>query len=53
MTGKFIKVKCKDCDNVQRVFNKASSVITCQVCGGTLVEPAGGIASIKGEIIDE
>ncbi len=47
MGGKFIKVKCDDCENEQVIFEKASSVIVCLVCGRTLAEPTGGKAKIK------
>lgn len=46
----FVKVKCEDCGNEQITFRKASSVVDCNVCGGLLVEPTGGIADFKGEV---
>lgn len=47
----FLKVKCNDCENEQIVFDRASSGVRCNVCGRTLVEPRGGKAEIKGEVI--
>ena len=35
------------------VFDKASTTVTCVVCGKVLAEPAGGKASIKAEILAE
>jgi len=50
--SKFLRVKCNDCENEQVVFDHASTSVKCNVCGGTLVEPRGGKAGIKGEIIE-
>ena len=52
MPAKFIKVKCNDCENVQIIFGKASTVVKCLVCGRTLAEPRGGRAEIKTTIIE-
>jgi len=46
--SKFLKVKCK-CRNEQIIFNKASMVVKCLVCGAVLAEPTGGLAKIKSE----
>lgn len=51
--GRFIKVKCSDCNNEQIIFKKASTEVLCQVCGGVLAEPTGGAAEIKGETVEE
>jgi len=53
MTGRFLKVKCKDCNNEQIIFEKASTPVVCQVCGGILAEPTGGRARIKAELLEE
>ena len=50
--SKFLKVKCPDCDNEQLVFEKATSVVECNVCGRVLAEPTGGKASLKAEIVE-
>jgi small subunit ribosomal protein S27e len=49
--SKFLKVKCPDCENEQMVFEKASTVVDCVVCGKVLAEPAGGKAIIKADIL--
>ena len=49
--SKFFRVKCPDCENEQVVFEKASTVVDCVVCGKVLAEPAGGKADIKAEIL--
>jgi small subunit ribosomal protein S27e len=50
--SKFLRVKCNDCENVQIVFDHASTRVKCNVCGSTLVEPRGGKAEIKGELVE-
>lgn len=50
--SKFLKVKCHDCNNEQLIFNKASMVVKCSVCGATLAKPTGGMAVIKSKIIE-
>jgi len=50
--SKFLKIKCNDCEHIQIVFDRASSGVSCNVCGRTLAEPRGGKAEIKGEIIE-
>lgn len=47
----FLKVKCPDCENEQIVFERASTVVECNVCGRLLAEPRGGKADIKAEIL--
>jgi small subunit ribosomal protein S27e len=48
---RFYRVKCPDCENEQLVFEKASSIVDCLVCGRVLAEPSGGKAALKAEII--
>jgi small subunit ribosomal protein S27e len=50
--SEFIKVRCKDCENEQVLFNKASTEVSCHICGSKLAIPAGGKAVIKGEILE-
>ena len=47
----FIKVKCADCSNEQVMFWRSNTIVNCQVCGGTLAEPTGGKADLKGELV--
>ena len=49
--AKFLKVKCPDCPSEQVVFEKAATLVKCQVCGATIAEPAGGKAHIKGAVL--
>lgn len=49
--SKFLKIKCKKCRNEQLVFEKASIVVKCLVCGTELASPLGGKATIKSKII--
>jgi small subunit ribosomal protein S27e len=50
--SKFLRVKCDDCENEQVVFDHASTIVKCNVCGRTLVEPRGGKAEIKSRVIE-
>ena len=50
--SKFIKVRCKDCENEQVLFDKASTTVSCHICGSKLAFPNGGKAKIKGEILE-
>ena len=50
--SRFIKVRCKDCENEQVLFNKASTVVSCHICGSKLAVPHGGKAKVKGEILE-
>ncbi len=52
MSGNFYNVRCSDCENEQVVFGKASTVVSCAVCGTTLAVPTGGKAQIDHEIIE-
>jgi len=53
MASPFYRIKCKDCNNEQIVFSRASTQVRCQICGSILAEPTGGRARIRGEIIEE
>ena len=44
----FLKVSCKDCGNETIIFSRASSEISCSVCGSTLARPKGGKADLVG-----
>lgn len=49
-SSKFLKVACAKCKNEQIIFNKASTVVKCLVCGEILAVPTGGKAEIKAKI---
>ena len=52
--GRFLRVKCPDCggeENGQVLFSKPSTVVTCNVCGATLIKPKGGKGAMRGEIL--
>ena len=34
--SKFVKVRCKDCENEQVLFDKASTTVSCHICGSKL-----------------
>lgn len=48
----FLRVSCKDCDNTQIVYSRASTKVACSGCDGILAEPTGGRAKITGEIVE-
>jgi len=50
--SKFLKVKCKKCNNEQVIFNKASTVVKCLVCEEILAIPKGGKAEIKTSVLE-
>ncbi len=47
----FINVKCPDCEHEQLIFDKASSVVDCIICGRVLARPSGGKARIEAEVL--
>ena len=49
----FRRVKCPDCENEQIIFEMASTVVDCAVCGHVLAEPRGGKANVKAEILEK
>jgi len=50
--SKFVKVRCKDCENEQVLYDRASTPVSCHICGSKLAVPSGGKAKIKGEILE-
>ncbi|MDH7516994.1 MAG: 30S ribosomal protein S27e [Candidatus Thermoplasmatota archaeon] len=50
--SRFIKVRCRDCENEQVLFDRASTPVLCHICGSKLAVPSGGKAKIKGEILE-
>jgi small subunit ribosomal protein S27e len=49
--SRFIVVSCPDCGNEQISFDRASTVVKCNICGRVLIEPTGGKANIKGKVV--
>jgi len=49
--SRFIVVSCPDCGNEQISFDRASTVVKCNICGRVLIVPTGGKADIKGKIV--
>ena len=42
----FLRVQCRDCGSEQVIFDRACTRISCNVCGATLAQPAGGKAKL-------
>ncbi|MEM4240005.1 MAG: 30S ribosomal protein S27e [Candidatus Woesearchaeota archaeon] len=51
-SSKFVKIRCPKCKNEQIMFGKASTLITCLVCGKVLAEPTGGKSRVKARILE-
>ena len=49
--SKFLLVKCPDCENEQIIFDRASTVVTCLMCGRVLAKPTGGKAVIEAQVL--
>ena len=49
--SKFLKIICSKCKNEQIIFNKASSNVSCLVCGTELAKTTGGKAKVKAKVI--
>ena len=53
VTGKFVRVSCRDCGNEQVIFERACTKISCNICGATLTQPAGGKAKLVSAAVVE
>ncbi|MCK5698866.1 MAG: 30S ribosomal protein S27e [Candidatus Aenigmarchaeota archaeon] len=51
ITGKFLKVKCKKCNNEQNIYNKAAGDVKCLVCQETLARNTGGNSEIMTTVL--
>ena len=51
MSGKFLRVSCTDCGHETIIFDRASTSISCSICGSTLAISAGGKATLSGSTI--
>ena len=49
--SKFILIQCPDCENRQIIFDHASTLVRCLVCGRVLARPTGGKAIIEAKIL--
>ena len=51
MSGKFLRVSCTDCGHETIIFDRASTSISCSICGSTLAVPAGGKGNLSGSTV--
>ncbi|MBL11741.1 MAG: 30S ribosomal protein S27e [Candidatus Thalassarchaeaceae archaeon] len=51
MAGRFLRVSCRDCGAETKIFERASTAVSCSVCGATLARPQGGKADLSGSTI--
>jgi len=49
--SRFLLVKCPDCENEQILFDHASTIVKCLVCGRVLARPTGGRAEIDAKVL--
>ncbi|RLF08215.1 MAG: 30S ribosomal protein S27e [Thermoprotei archaeon] len=49
--SRFVLVKCPDCENEQIIFDRASTVVHCLMCGRVLARPTGGKAVFEGKVL--
>ena len=52
-TSNFLRVHCRDCGNEQIIFERATTLINCSVCGSVLARTAGGKAQLTGATVAE
>ncbi len=50
--SRFLRVKCNGCGNEQVAFGCASTQVKCMVCERTLVEPRGGKALVRTQVLE-
>ena len=53
MTGSFLRVRCRDCQNEQLIFSNADLEVLCSVCGTVLASPTGGRSKFRGKVTEE
>jgi len=51
ITGKFLTVKCKKCNNEQNIFSKAATEVKCLVCQEVIAENTGGTSEINTKVL--
>ena len=49
--SRFLLVKCPDCENEQVIFDHATTVVTCHMCGRVLARPTGGKAIVEAKVL--
>jgi small subunit ribosomal protein S27e len=52
LNSNFIKVRCDKCKNEQVIYGKASTKITCLVCGEILATPRGGKTNVVARVLE-
>ena len=44
--SRFLKIKCKECQQTMIIFDRATTNIYCLKCGSHLAKPTGGKAEL-------
>lgn len=50
--SRFLKVRCKECNNEQIIFGDASEEVECLVCDNKLAVPTGGKSKVVTQILE-
>ena len=50
-SSKFLKISCKECEEVQVVFSHATLSVRCDTCGNVLTKSTGSKALMHGRVV--
>lgn len=50
-SSKFLKVSCKECEEVQVVYSHATLSVRCDTCGNVLTKSTGSKALMYGRVV--
>lgn len=50
-TSKFLKISCKECEEIQVVFSHATTSVRCDKCGNALTKSTGSKALMHGRVV--
>lgn len=53
MAQNFLKVRCDECGNEQKIYSRPSKSVECLVCSEVIASPTGGKAEFSAEIVEE
>lgn len=50
-TSKFLKISCKECQEVQVIYSHATTPVTCNSCGNTMTKSTGSKTLMYGQFV--
>lgn len=50
--SKFLKVRCSECKNEQKIFSRPTKDIKCLECGDILAKTTGGNFELKARLLE-